>query len=199
MKNYFIDTEFIDTGKEIELISIGIVCEDGRELYLQSCEFNQYKASQWVKEHVFANLHGCSWAHASHKRIQGLSADKVYHQKNLGQCIDQQRGYVHDCPWRSRGQMAYDLVGFFGNEYFNLWGWCAGYDFVALNQIWGTMMDVPLNFPHYIRDIQYLLDEQGIADDQLPLHALAAHNALADARHISHIYHILTGRLTPPL
>ncbi len=37
---YWYDTEFIEDGKTIDLISIGIVAEDGRELYLQSVEFD---------------------------------------------------------------------------------------------------------------------------------------------------------------
>lgn len=30
---YFFDTEFYEDGKTIDLVSIGIVAEDGRELY----------------------------------------------------------------------------------------------------------------------------------------------------------------------
>ena len=33
---YFIDTEFMEDGHTIELISIGICCEDGREFYAVS-------------------------------------------------------------------------------------------------------------------------------------------------------------------
>ncbi len=53
---YFYDCEFIEDGVTIDLISIGIVCEDGRELYLQSSEFNRDNASQWVRENVFPHL-----------------------------------------------------------------------------------------------------------------------------------------------
>lgn len=38
MKRYFYDTEFIEDGKTIDLISIGVVCEDGREFYAESQE-----------------------------------------------------------------------------------------------------------------------------------------------------------------
>lgn len=55
---YFIDTEFIESGpkKPIQLISIGIVAEDGRELYMQSSEFDERDASQWVRDNVLAKL-----------------------------------------------------------------------------------------------------------------------------------------------
>ncbi len=53
---YFIDTEFVEDGYTIDLISIGIVCEDGRELYMQSAEFDAAKANEWVKENVLPHL-----------------------------------------------------------------------------------------------------------------------------------------------
>ncbi len=37
---YFYDTEFIDNGRTIELISIGVAAEDGREYYAISTEFD---------------------------------------------------------------------------------------------------------------------------------------------------------------
>jgi hypothetical protein len=49
---YWLDTEFIENGKTIELISIGLVCEDGREFYAISNEFDPGKANEWVKENV---------------------------------------------------------------------------------------------------------------------------------------------------
>ncbi len=58
------------------------------------------------------------------------------------------------------------------------------YDFVALCQLFGTMMDLPKGYPHYIRDLQHVLDVRGISDDDLPKQYGYAHNALDDARHI---------------
>jgi hypothetical protein len=57
MKIWF-DTEFIEDGKTIELISIGMVREDGAELYLESSECDKSHASQWVVENVFPHLTG---------------------------------------------------------------------------------------------------------------------------------------------
>lgn len=55
---YFLDTEFLDDGKTIELISIGIVAEDGRELYLENIEFNWANATAWLMENVYPHLNG---------------------------------------------------------------------------------------------------------------------------------------------
>lgn len=53
---YFYDTEFIEDGSTIELISIGIVAEDGREYYAVSTDFDASRANPWVREHVLEKL-----------------------------------------------------------------------------------------------------------------------------------------------
>ena len=53
---YFYDTEFIDDGRTIELISIGVVAEDGREYYAVSTEFDPERAGSWVRTHVLPKL-----------------------------------------------------------------------------------------------------------------------------------------------
>ena len=53
---FFYDTEFIEDGTTIDLVSIGVVDEHGREFYAVSTEFNPGKAGQWVREHVLDKL-----------------------------------------------------------------------------------------------------------------------------------------------
>lgn len=53
---YFIDQEFMEDGKTIELISIGIVAEDGRELYEISSDFEEWKCDDWLKVNVLPLL-----------------------------------------------------------------------------------------------------------------------------------------------
>jgi hypothetical protein len=62
LRRYFFDTEFIESGpkKPIQLISIGIVCEDGREFYAVSSEFNEADASDWVKANVLPHVAGAN-------------------------------------------------------------------------------------------------------------------------------------------
>lgn len=54
--NYYFDTEFIDDGKTIDLISIGLLSEDQRHLYLVSAEYDESKASDWLKTHVLNHI-----------------------------------------------------------------------------------------------------------------------------------------------
>lgn len=53
---YFYDTEFIEDGSTIQLVSIGIVAEDGREYYAVSTDFDSASANAWVRENVLNKL-----------------------------------------------------------------------------------------------------------------------------------------------
>ncbi len=53
---YFYDCEFIEDGRTIELVSIGVIAQDGREFYAVSTEFDPARASAWVRGHVLAKL-----------------------------------------------------------------------------------------------------------------------------------------------
>ena len=53
---FFYDCEFIEDGVTIELISIGVVDEQGREYYAVSTEFDPERAGAWVRSHVLPKL-----------------------------------------------------------------------------------------------------------------------------------------------
>ncbi len=55
---YWLDTEFIARPYTIDLISIGIVAESGREFYAESNETDWSKASPWTLENVRPQLNG---------------------------------------------------------------------------------------------------------------------------------------------
>jgi hypothetical protein len=53
---YFYDCEFIEDGTTIELVSIGVVDEQGREFYAVSTEFDPTRAIDWVRRNVLDKL-----------------------------------------------------------------------------------------------------------------------------------------------
>ncbi len=55
---YWFDTEYIDRHDTLQLISIGMVAEDGREFYAESNEVDWSKASQWTLHNVRPQLAG---------------------------------------------------------------------------------------------------------------------------------------------
>jgi hypothetical protein len=120
---YFYDTEFIEDGKTIDLISIGIVAEDGREFYAVSTEFRASKASDWVKQNVLVHLP---------ERYVNLSDPSV-----------SPRLKEESQSWMGRSQIKAKLLAFVGNDKPELWGYYSAYDHVALCQLFGTMMELP--------------------------------------------------------
>lgn len=138
---YYFDTEFIEDGRTIDLVSIGIVCEDGREFYAESSEVDWSKASQWVLDNVKPHL--------------------------LGNAV-------------SRERIAADVLSFVGDTQPEFWAYYADYDWVALCQLFGTMMDLPDGWPMFCMDLKQLCVEMG--DPQLPEQDDGEHHALEDAR-----------------
>jgi hypothetical protein len=56
VSRYFYDCEFVEDGRTIDLVSIGMVCDDGREYYAISSEFDASRAGPWVRRHVLPHL-----------------------------------------------------------------------------------------------------------------------------------------------
>ncbi len=59
------------------------------------------------------------------------------------------------------------------------WAYYADYDWVVLCQLYGTMMDLPTEWPMYCRDVKQLCDDLG--NPTLPKQTSTEHNALDDA------------------
>jgi hypothetical protein len=53
---YFYDCEFIEDGRTVDLVSIGVVDENGREFYAVSTEFDGARAVPWVRRNVLDKL-----------------------------------------------------------------------------------------------------------------------------------------------
>src|ERR1043165_9353515 len=139
---YFYDTEFIEDGKTIDLVSIGIVADDGRSYYAISTEFNPKKASQWVKDNVLAHLP------ERHVNFSDVSVSPRIKEESRA--------------WKSRQQIREDLLRFVGDDPKpEFWAYYADYDHVALCQLFGTMMDLPNGWLMYTRDIKQLCDSLG--------------------------------------
>ncbi len=58
MRKFFLDTEFLDTGREVHAISIGLVSEDGQEYYAEFDDWPRHLATPWLNEFVVPQLSG---------------------------------------------------------------------------------------------------------------------------------------------
>jgi len=170
---YFYDCEFIEDGKTIDLISIGVVAEDGREYYAISRDFKAKKASQWVKDNVLIHL-------------PPKDPNPVYTSPRI---LEESR------HWKRRDRIATDLLHFCHPDvhgYPEFWGWFSAYDHVALCQLYGTMMDLPEGWPMFTRDIEQWRVQLGIKE--LPKQKEGCHHALGDARWTKEAWEYLAAR-----
>jgi len=90
---YFLDTEFIERGMEhpIELISIGIVSEDGREFYAVGDWWVYAHANDWVQKNVIAHLGN----HAQSSRTDMVEGIRDF----IGADKPEFWGYYADYDW----------------------------------------------------------------------------------------------------
>jgi hypothetical protein len=163
---YFLDTEFMEDGRKIDLLSIGIVALDGRTFYAQLADADWSLASDWVTKNVLTHMQRCS---------SGLL--KFDHRHKFDPCV------AVDCPWRTRDELRDDLLKFFNPEEFGkpqIWTYYGAYDWVVLCQLFGPMIKLPKGWPMYSMDIKQLAVYLG--DPQLPSQGKGEHHALADAR-----------------
>lgn len=144
----FFDTEFIEDGKTIDLVSIGMIRQDGDTYYAEPLECDLSKASPWVVSNVFPQLG--------------------------------KRG-----PKKTRKLIAREIIDFVGAEP-KFWAFFSAYDWVALCQLFGTMMDLPKGWPMWCRDLKQELSRQGIVD--LPAQMTVEHDALADAMYTKELF-----------
>ena len=184
---YFYDTEFIEDGQTIELISIGVVSEDGRELYLINNECNWERANAWVKENVISKLaptvHNFvprSVIKARLLEFLGFRTERQAQENAAGYSLDHTYFAMHNLDPNALVRPA---------EKIQLWGYYSAYDHVVLCQLFGTMMDLPKGMPMYTRDIKQLCAELG--DPELPEQGKGEHDALADAQWNRHAYEFL--------
>lgn len=189
MIKYFLDTEFIEDGKTIDLISIGLVCEDGRAFYKQNVECQFGRASDWVWRNVFPHLlHFDMRGSRSCKPDVELEATTC--STSATPCVDML------CPWAFREEIREEVQEFcdvkkYGKPEF--WGYFADYDWVAFCQLFGTMVQLPKGFPMYCRDLKQWADQLG--DIRIPKPEVEFHHALVDAEWVKEAWNFLNSQL----
>lgn len=201
---YFLDTEFIEGfnkpvfGKRrhfIDLISIGIVAEDGREYYAISSEYDYKKADQWVRENVIHPLY-VETVHGDQRNVE--RADKFHYRfgkpdikiaeeifRFVNPCSGE--GTLNDSSWNQHLNK-YKIVAA-ENCPIEFYAYYADYDWVLFCSLFGRMIDLPKGFPMYCRDLKQMFDETGTPKFLKPENE---HNALDDAKWNRDLYrHIL--------
>lgn len=145
---YFLDSEFIEDGKTIDLISIALVKENGDAYYAVFDSYDESKASDWVKQNVLCWINKETQVRKSRETIRG------------------------------------EILAFIGSDTPEFWGYYADYDWVALCQLFGKMIDLPKGWPMYCNDLKQALGDAIVE----PQHPGTEHNAVLDALWIRKTY-----------
>jgi len=175
---YFLDTEFIEgtqkkmlyeTKPTIDLISIGIVCEDGREYYAISKEFNLKEAwnREWIKDNVLLPIFEelvklefeedfLAFAEYSFNKKDFKTLLKK-HGKSNKQIAENVREFVD----------LQKVSGTYKGEDAEFYGYYSGYDWVIFCWLFGNMIDLPKGFPMYCKDLKQLQDEHFVINREV--------------------------------
>ncbi len=155
MTCYFLDTEFVDDGSTIMPISLGLLCEDGRELYIEfEFDVEKARAHDFVRENVLPSLTGDFPITREQARTSIVNFMRLDHRPL-------QRVLRRTPP--------------------QVWAYYADYDWVLFCQIFGPMVDLPDVLPKFCMDLQQWWVQLGRPEGVKPPKSVNAHNALADA------------------
>lgn len=157
MKVYY-DCEFLENGITIDLISIGLHAEDGREYYAVNADCQWYMVTQhkWLMDNVVPYL---PTKQTKHLLKLDLEHDSVRLKIDIARDV---KHFLQETP----------------NP--ELWGWYSAYDHVVLCQLFGRMIDLPRGIPMWTNDIRQEFHRKG--NPHPPKQELKEHHALEDAR-----------------
>jgi len=170
----FFDTEFTGLRQKTNLLSIGLVSEDGRTFYAEASQFDKQQVDTWITENVLANMR----------------FGDIYESRPK---IDLE----HHAEKADRAGIAYDLDEWLAQfDAVEMWGDCLAYDWVLFCDLFGGAMSIPQNVYYIPFDICTLMKmsnvDPDISREEFSGISGAKHNALHDAKCIRACYQKLT-------
>lgn len=168
---FFYDTEFLEDGRTIDLLSFGMVCDTSTdEFYHVNTDADWKRAWEhdWLRANVLTSI--------KYEIYQPFSNQSPEFELR------------EDYPVAlSKKSIALELVNYVErnlpeNHVPEFWAYYGSYDHVAMAQLYGRMLDLPAFFPMYTMDIKQLMTMKGINSVDIPDQE-QEHNALDDARH----------------
>lgn len=176
--NYFLDTEFYEDGERIHLISIGIVREDGRELYIENSSFDwdivpADETGDWLRENV-------KWHLQYYTKPEDKGTHAIFNQNR--------NRFAALAPKETIGKYIERFVEGIKPQFY---AYFADYDWVVLCQLYGRMMHLPKGFPFFCMDLKQMMEERGLSGHWKRTTCpdpVGEHNALVDARWNKQLY-----------
>ncbi|MFI5800220.1 hypothetical protein [Streptomyces sp. NPDC051677] len=149
------DLEFLEDGRTIELISIGMVCDDGREYYAvnSDADWDRVRKHPWLMQNVWPHLP--LRGHKSGLVTVGGGTEVRLTEPGV---IDTSNTQV-----KPRWVIANEVRDFLqATPDAELWANYGAYDHVGLAQLWGPMVRLPEGVPMFTNDIQQEVRRQGV-------------------------------------
>jgi hypothetical protein len=156
------DWEFLEDGSTIKPISVGMIREDGKELYYEfaNAPWTDIMKHEWLKENVVPHLKGGT-AHM----VNGVGNNIV---KSRLAIMSKVYDFLLDAHKSDKTRPV------------EFWGWYSSYDHVCLAQLFGRMIDLPDFVPMWTNDLRQEFYRLG--DPDYPRQEQGLHNALEDAK-----------------
>ena len=163
MKVYH-DWEFLESGNSVHPLSVGMVTDDGYELYYEFIDapWGRILKHEWLVANVVPKLS------AKHNAaiVSGVGNNIVKSTLAIRMKIHQ---FLADAQSRD-------------NKPLQLWGWYSGYDHVCLGQLFGSMANLPETIPMWTNDIRQEAQRLDVRIPDLRSADQPIHHALADAK-----------------
>lgn len=164
---YFYDLEFRENGQTIDVISIGIAADDGREYYAVNSDapWKNIALHRWLRMNVLPEIPG---------EVKELTNSWDFNPD------------LKNTLMRPLWVIANEVHAFLyaGSDPIELWAWYGAYDHVALMQLWGSMIKRPPRLPMWTHDINQFAEQKGFTPDEIETavpQPHGKHHALHDA------------------
>lgn len=211
MSKYFMDCEFLEgkqdkrflgikygeTKPTIDLISIGLVCENGNKYYAISKDFNLKEAwnrydlkpdinnggmkkEYWIRENVLKPIYDELFMKIVSDDNMLTGDEYVYFTyssfktliKRYGKTNKQIGTEIKDFIYKTTTNLSFqsteNQIKYWGKEVpIKFYGYYADYDWVVFCWLFGKMIDLPKGFPMFAFDIQQQIEEYKIDKNQL--------------------------------
>lgn len=193
---YFFDTEFIEWAGGIDLVSIGIVSENGDTFYAESTNFDERNADQWVVDNVLSKLRfwgnpdaskGFCNSYSAFRADKSIVTEVFGTDKLISESILK---WIEECEKRMDKTVGSKHVKR-NPEFYAYYG---AYDWVIFARLFGRLIDKPDNFPMWVRDLKQMMWERGLDTDwkrQNHPDPEGEHNALVDAQWNKDLYGLI--------
>ncbi|OMB98742.1 hypothetical protein A5746_00950 [Mycolicibacterium conceptionense] len=169
-RNICYDTEFLEDGLTIELISIGITSDDRRDYYAVNADvdFKRVRENDWLWANVVPHL---------------PTTKQNWDDPNAGRAVTEldTKSALVKPKWVIANEVRdFITAPIAEGDSPRLWAYYGAYDHVALAQLFGPMIVLPEGIPMWTHELMQLL-ESVPADFRKPIQT-SEHDALADAR-----------------